>query len=208
MVGETKASLDDEPGEQMYVPYAQDANWGSMSFVVRTSGDPGSAFASVRNQVRGVDKGSVLFNARSMDEVLANSVASRRTPMLLLSAYAGAALLLAMIGIYGVTAYYVSQRTQEIGIRMALGAQMRDVLSLVLKSGMILAAVGVAVGLAGAIAVTRWMKTLLFAVNPIDWLTLAVVSALLVHVTDGFGTGLPCASPTAANRVIVPPTPT
>ena len=180
VVGETKASLVDGPGEQMYVPYAQDATWGSMSFVIRTNGDPGSAFASVRNQVRGVDKGSVLFNARSMDEVLANSVASRRTPMLLLSAYAGAALLLAMIGIYGVTAYHVGQRTQEIGIRMALGAQMRDVLALVLRGGMILTFMGVVLGLAGALAVTRWMKTLLFAVNPIDWLTLAVVSACVL----------------------------
>jgi predicted permease len=180
VVGETKASLDNEPGEQMYVPYAQDATWGSMSFVVRTNGDPGNAFAAVRNQVRALDKGAVLFNARTMDEVLANSVAARRTPMLLLSVYAAAALLLAMIGIYGVTAYYVSQRTQEIGIRMALGAQMRDVLALVLKSGMILAVVGVIAGLAGALIVTRWMRALLFAVNPIDWITLLAVAACVL----------------------------
>src|SRR5215471_11102962 len=100
--------------------------------------------------------------------------------MLLLSAFAGAALLLAMIGIYGVTAYYVTQRTQEIGIRMALGAQMSDVLSLVLKSGMVLTAIGVVIGLAGAFAVTRWMKTLLFAVRPTDLLPLAAASACVL----------------------------
>jgi putative ABC transport system permease protein len=100
--------------------------------------------------------------------------------MLLLSAFAGAALLLAMIGIYGVTAYYVTQRTQEIGIRIALGAQMRDVITLVLKSGLVLAAIGVVIGLAGAFALTRWMKTLLFSVNPTDAVTLIAVCACVL----------------------------
>ena len=92
------------------------------------------------------------------------------------SAFAAVALLLAMIGIYGVTAYYVTQRTQEIGIRMALGAQMSDVLKLVLKGGMILAVAGVVTGLLGAYVLTRWMTSLLFGVSPTDWLTLAAVS--------------------------------
>ena len=180
VVGETKASLDNEPGEQMYVPYAQDASWASMSFVIRTSGDPANASASVRNEIRSLDKGAPVFNVRPMNDVLATSVAPRRTPMLLLSAFAGAALLLAMIGIYGVTAYYVTQRTQEIGIRMALGAQMSDVLKLVLKGGMALALFGIVAGLAGAFAVTRWMTTLLFGVKPTDALTFIAVSICLL----------------------------
>jgi len=180
IVGETKASLDNEPGEQMYVPYAQDASWGSMSFVVRTNGDPANAAAAVRNEIRSLDKGAPVFNVRTMNDVLATSVAPRRTPMLLLSAFAGAALLLAMIGIYGVTAYYVTQRTQEIGIRMALGAQMSDVLKLILKGGMALALFGIVAGLAGAFVLTRWMTTLLFGVKPTDALTFIAVSICLL----------------------------
>src|SRR5262249_23959487 len=143
VVSETKASLDDDPGDQMYVPYAQDSTWPSMSVVIRTNGDPASFSPAVRSQIRSIEKGAPVFNVRTLNDVLATSVAPRRTPMLLLSVFAGAALLLAMIGIYGVTAYYVMQRTQEIGIRMALGAQTRDVLTLVLRSGMGLAVIGV-----------------------------------------------------------------
>jgi putative ABC transport system permease protein len=182
VVGETKGSLADEPSMQMYVPYAQDSIWSGMSFVIRTNGDPANQTATIRSRIREIDKGIPIFNVRTMNDVLATSVAPRRAPMLLLSAFAGAALLLAMIGIYGVTAYYVTQRTQEIGIRMALGAQTRDVLTLVLRSGMGRSMIGVAVGLGGAMALTRWMKTLLFGVNPTDWLTLFAV-ALGVMVT-------------------------
>jgi putative ABC transport system permease protein len=100
--------------------------------------------------------------------------------MLLLSAFAATALLLAMLGIYGVTAYYVTQRTQEIGIRMALGAQTGDVLKLVLRNGMALALIGIVVGLAGAFALTRLMSSLLFAVKPTDVMTFAAVSLSLL----------------------------
>ena len=180
VVGETKRSLDNDPSQQMYVPYAQDASWSSMSFVIRTSGDPASTSPAVRNEIRSLDKGAPVFNVLTMNDLLATSVAPRRTPMLLLSAFAAAALLLAMIGIYGVTAYYVTQRTQEIGIRMALGAQMSDVLKLVLRGGMTLAAIGIAVGLAGAFALTRWMTSLLFGVKPTDALTFIAVAVCLL----------------------------
>jgi len=180
VVGETKASLDNEPGEQMFVPYAQDPTWPTMSLVIRTNGDPAAISAAVRNEVRAVDKTAPVYNVRTMNDVLATSVAPRRTPMLLLTAFAGVALLLAMMGIYGVTAYYVTQRTQEIGIRMALGAQIKDVLKLVLKGGMGLAVIGVGAGLLGAFVLTRWMTTLLFGVKPTDWITFAAVSACLL----------------------------
>jgi putative ABC transport system permease protein len=180
VVGETKGSLDNEPGEQMYVPLAQDSTWSTMSMVIRTSADPASVSPAVRNEVRAVDKGAPVYNVRTMNDVLATSVAPRRTPMLLLSAFAAAALMLAMMGIYGVTAYYVTQRTQEIGIRMALGAQMSDVLKLVLKGGMGLAIIGVGAGLLGAFVLTRWMTALLFGVKPTDWITFAAVSGCLL----------------------------
>jgi len=180
IVGETKASLDNEPATQMYVPYSQDANWGSMSFVIRTQGEPSASFNAIRNAIRSVEKGAPVYNASTMNDVLAISVGPRRTPMLLLSAFAGAALLLAMMGIYGVTAFYVTQRTQEIGIRMALGAQMKDVLLLVFRVGITLTVIGIAAGIAGAFVVTRWLKSLLFGVNPTDWLTLAAVTGCVL----------------------------
>jgi len=180
VVGDTKPSLDADPGQQMYVPYAQDSGWTGMSLVIRTNGDPTNIAAAMRNEMRSLDKGIPVFNVRTMNDVLDTSVAPRRTPMLLLSAFAAIALLLAMIGIYGVTAYYVTQRTQEIGIRMALGAQMSDVLKLVLRSGMVLALIGIGAGLVGAFALTRLITTLLFGVNPTDVFTFVSVSLCLL----------------------------
>jgi putative ABC transport system permease protein len=164
----------------MYVPYAQDSGWGSMSLVVRTKGDPLSVTTATRAEIRAIDKGIPVYNLRTMNDVLATSVAQRRMSMLLLSAFAGVALLLAMIGIYGVTAYYVTQRTQEIGIRIALGASVGDVMTLVLQSGMLLAVIGVGLGLAGAFALTRLLASLLFGVTPTDALTFAAVSFCLL----------------------------
>ncbi|MDX6304392.1 MAG: hypothetical protein QOI77_1361 [Blastocatellia bacterium] len=180
VVGETKPSLDAEPGQQMYVPFAQDSSWSGMSLVIRTTSDPASTAAAARSEIRTVDKGIPVFNVRTLNDVLATSIASQRMSMLLLSAFAATALLLAMLGIYGVTAYYVTQRTQEIGIRMALGAQTGDVLKLVLRNGMALALIGIVVGLAGAFALTRLMSSLLFAVKPTDVMTFAAVSLSLL----------------------------
>jgi putative ABC transport system permease protein len=180
VVADTKPSLDTQAGSQMYVPYAQDSGWGGMSLVIRTNGDPSHTVAPARAEIRSLDKGIPVFNVKTMNDVLMTSVSQQRMSMLLLSAFAAVALLLAMIGIYGVTAYYVTQRTQEIGIRMALGAQMGDVMKLVLKSGMLLAMVGVGVGLIGAFALTRLMTSLLFAVKPTDKVTFALVSISLL----------------------------
>jgi putative ABC transport system permease protein len=122
----------------------------------------------VREAIRAVDKAVPNYNLKTMNDVVSTSAAPRRIPMLLLSAFAGVAMLLAMLGIYGVTSYYVTQRTHEIGVRMALGAQIVDVLKLVLKRAMLLALIGIGIGVAGAVAVTRYMTTLLFGVKPID----------------------------------------
>jgi predicted permease len=176
VVGDIKPSLDTEAGSQMYVPFAQDSNWSGMSLVIRSSGDPTTITAAARNAIRSFDKALPVYNVKTMNDVLATSVGPRRTPMLLLSAFAAVAVLLAMIGIYGVTAYNVTQRTQEIGIRMALGAQMTDVVKLILKNGMALALLGIAVGVAGAFLLTRLLTSLLFGVQATDGPTFVAVS--------------------------------
>jgi predicted permease len=182
VVGDTKSSLDEEAGHQMYVPYAQDPTWGSLSLVVRTAGEPTALAGSVREAIRAVDKSVPTYNLKTMNDVMSSSAAPRRIPMLLLSAFAGVAMLLAMLGIYGVTSYYVTQRTHEIGVRMALGAQIGDVLKLVLRRAMFLAAVGIAAGIVGAIAITRYMETMLFGVKPFDKITFIAVAVVLAAV--------------------------
>ena len=182
VVGDTRETLDKEAGNQMYVPYAQDATWGSLSLVVRTSGEPTALAGSVREAIRKVEKGVPTYNLKTMKDVVLTSAAPRRIPMLLLSAFAGVAMLLAMLGIYGVTSYYVTQRTHEIGVRMALGARAEDVLKLVLSRAMVLAVVGIGIGVAGAIAVTRYLTSLLFGVKPIDVVTFIAVGVVLALV--------------------------
>ncbi len=182
VVGSTKKSLDEEPFNQTYVPVLQDPNWGSLTFVVRTTGEPTALAGSVREAIRSVDSTLPVYNLKTMDDVVAQSAAPRRLPTQLLSVFAGVAMLLAMLGIYGITSYYVTQRTHEIGVRMALGAQIVDVLKLVLRRAMVLAFVGIGIGIAGAIAVTRYMTTLLFGVKPIDVITFAGVALVLIAV--------------------------
>ena len=182
VVGDTRLSLDTEAESQMYIPFAQDAGWGTLSLVVRTNGEPTALAGAVRNEIRALDKGFVIYNLKTLDEVVAVAAAPRRTPMLLLSSFAGVAMLLAMLGIYGVTAYYVTQRTHEIGVRMALGARMRDVLMLVLSRGVIFALIGIAIGMAGAFGLTRYLTTLLFGVQPVDLTTFLSVAAILIIV--------------------------
>jgi putative ABC transport system permease protein len=182
VVGDTKQSLDKEAGNQMYVPYAQDPTWSSLSLVVRTSGEPTAMAGSVREAIRAVDKAVPNYSLRTMNDVVSTSAAPRRLPMLLLSSFAGVAMLLAMLGIYGVTSYYVTQRTHEIGVRMALGAQIGDVLKLVLRRAMLLAVAGIGIGIIGAVAVTRYLATLLFGVKPVDVITFLGVALVLAAV--------------------------
>ncbi|MDT5271512.1 MAG: putative transport system permease protein [Acidobacteriota bacterium] len=179
VVGDTRSNPAEPAGAQMYVPFAQDPNWASLSLVVRTSADPASLAAAARNEVHALDKAIPVYNARPMSNVVAASLAERRASTLLVGAFALLALLLALVGIYGVTAYYVTQRTHEIGLRMALGARARHILGLVVGRSLRLTLAGLAVGLCGALALTRVMESLLYEVKPADPVTLAAAAALL-----------------------------
>jgi putative ABC transport system permease protein len=151
-------------------------------FVIRTTGDPQRLISSVRAKVRELDRDLPLAHVNTMEQLVAQSVAQRRFGMLLLGIFAGLAVLLAGVGIYGVMSYSVTQRTQEMGVRMALGAQAADVLKLVVRNGMKLTLTGVALGLVGAFVLTRLMARLLFEVSPTDLVTFAIVSVGLTSV--------------------------
>ena len=174
----------------VFVPFAQvpDAlnarlkQFVATNFVIRTIGDPMQVAASARREVQRLDAALPVRNVRPMAEVLSRSIAQERFNVSLLSLFATIGLILAAIGIYGVMSYAVTQRTHEFGLRIALGAQMKDVLRLVIGNGMTLALIGVAIGLAGAFALTRLMTSLLFGVTPIDAAAFATVSILLLTV--------------------------
>ncbi|MGH8095003.1 MAG: FtsX-like permease family protein [Chthoniobacterales bacterium] len=153
-----------------------------MGLVIRTAGDPAGFAPTVRREVQALDKDQPIYNVRTMDDVVTDSLGTRRVSMQLFAVFAIAALLLAAIGIYGVMAYSVTQRTHEIGIRMALGAQRSDVLGLVVRQGMTLAAIGVVAGLAGAFGLTRMIANLLFGVGASDPTTFIGISFLLLAV--------------------------
>ncbi|MCI0339292.1 MAG: ABC transporter permease [Acidobacteria bacterium] len=153
-----------------------------MYIVVRMEGDPSKAVPTLRGEVSAIDKNLAVSGVRVMEEIVAGSIAPERFTLLLLGIFAALALALAAAGIYGVMSYSVAQRTQEIGIRMALGAQTRDVLRLVVGHGMLLTLCGIAIGLAGSFALTRLMTTLLFGVSATDPITFVAVSLLLIVV--------------------------
>lgn len=174
-------SLEDTPDAQVYIPHAQAAE-PFMQLTVRTTNEPTSAIAAIRHEISAVDKNIPLYDIATMEQRIAVTTDQRRFTLLLAGVFAAVALLLAGVGIYSVLAYAVAQRTGEIGLRMALGAQSRDVLRLIVGQGLRLASLGVVIGLAGAMIVTRLMKTLLFSVSPTDPLTFAGVASLLVSV--------------------------
>jgi putative ABC transport system permease protein len=154
----------------------------TMSLVVRTNSEPLSLAGAVRGQVLDVDGDQPIYNLKPMDELISGSMSQQRFAMLVLAVFAGVAMLLAAVGIYGVTSYSVTQRSHEIGIRMALGARRRDVVNLVVTQGLKLVFAGVAIGLAGAFALTRVMSGLLFGVSPTDTMTFAATTVVLTGV--------------------------
>jgi putative ABC transport system permease protein len=181
VVGDVKHFGLDVPEEPaLYTPYTQINPWKRwMSIAARTQGN---VSADLKQQIWKVDSQLPVTRLETMSEVAASSFAARRFNMSLLSVFAGLALVLAAIGIYGVMSNAVTQRTQEIGIRLALGARAIDVLKLIIRDGLVLVSIGVALGLAGAYALTRLMTTLLFGVTPTDGLTIVVVSAVLTGI--------------------------
>ena len=181
VVGDVVPSLDAKVTPTFYRPLFDVANSG-VTLLVHTTADPSSVVGAVRNEVRRLDSGLVLYQIRTMEEVVGRSTSDRRFTMMLFVAFAALALLLAAVGLYGVVAYAVSQRTAEIGIRMALGATRSDVSRLVVMQGMGPAIVGTCFGVVAAGAVSRLLVGLLFGVTPMDPITFSVVPPLLLAV--------------------------
>jgi putative ABC transport system permease protein len=175
------AGLDANPLPTMYVPYPQDV-FSTMWVVARSEGDPAQISSAARQAVREVDPGLPAYSLSPLENIVTESVAERRFSMLLLGLFAMIALFLAAVGLYGVVAYTVSQRTQEIGVRLAIGAQRSDVLGLVVGGGLKLALAGVAIGLVAAMALARLLEKMLFEVSPSDPASYLATSLVLLAV--------------------------
>ncbi|HSE37524.1 MAG TPA: ABC transporter permease, partial [Blastocatellia bacterium] len=183
VVGDVKQSgLDVEARPEMFSPYYQvTVPFGT--FLVRTKGDPAAMTSAVRGAMQEIDRDLPLYGIKTVNDVISESVAPRRLNMLLLGIFGGLALALAAVGLYGVISYSVSQRTREIGIRMALGASHKSVLRLVVGQGMVLSTIGVAIGVVASFFLTKFLATLLFGVSPTDAMTFVGISVLLIGVS-------------------------
>ena len=180
VVGDVRhRGLTEEPQAEMYLSYLQ-SPFPFMNVVIRTTSDPSNLTAAVRREVWAVNPNQPVANVSTMNQLMSNSIARTRFNTLLLQLFASVALALSVVGLYGVMAYSVAQRTHEIGVRMALGAQRRDVLKMVVGQGMILVTIGIALGLASAFAATRLMATLLYGVSATDPVTFIGIALLLI----------------------------
>jgi putative ABC transport system permease protein len=186
VVGNVKLlGLDAETNPTIYVPYSQNpypAALRNVFLVARTSSDPKSLVASIRSELRSLDKDIPVSQVQTMEEVISGSLAQRRLSMSLLVVFAALAAGLAAVGIYGVMAYIVAQRTHEIGIRMALGAEQKDVIKMVLGDGAKLTLAGIGAGLAVAVSLTRFLQSLLYQVSATDTVIYASIALLLTVV--------------------------
>ena len=184
VVGDVKQGPLDAPTIQhTYESYAQhDVPANTLNVAVRAAGDPASLASALRAAVWGLDRQLAVADVRTMSQVISESTAPRRFNLCLLLAFAALAVALAGIGIYGVLSYSVAQRTHEIGIRMALGAQRGEVLRLVVGQGLLHLGLGIAIGIAGALALTRFLASLLYEVRATDPVTFVAVSAILTGI--------------------------
>jgi putative ABC transport system permease protein len=174
-------SLESEPAAEMYMPFSQ-ATQPFLALMIRTSGEAGGVASAVRSQVLEMDKNQPVYGVRTLDAILSESVSTPRFRTLLIGIFAGVALILAAVGIYGVISYSVTQRTHEIGIRMALGASRGDVLKLVVGQGLTVALIGVTIGIIASVFLTRLLSSLLFGVSATDIPTFGGASVLLMAV--------------------------
>ena len=182
VVGRVKQdALDSDPRIAFYFPHSQYTT-PAMNVVLRSNVAPAALTSAIKKEIRELDPDLPIYNVRTMDDRVQESLARRRFSMVMLGLFAALALALATIGIYGVMAYMVNQGTREIGIRLALGATQKNILNLIVRQGMILALTGVAIGLAGAFALTRLMRSLLFGVRSTDPLTFVAIAALLTLI--------------------------
>jgi predicted permease len=182
IVADVRQSLEKNvwPGS-VYVSFAQNAPASAM-IAVRTESDPTGFTRVVREKVLSIDPEQPISDVRTMDELVETGVGQRRLVVIVLGSFAGVALLLALTGIYGVISYSVTQRVQELGIRRALGAQATDIVKLIMGQGLVLAAVGIVMGIAGALALTRVMKSLLFQISATDPVTFGEMAVLFLAV--------------------------
>jgi putative ABC transport system permease protein len=183
IVGDVKyESLVDEAKPAVYLPHPE-LTYPFMTLVIRTAGDPTETVPALQRELRAIDPDQPVSDVRTMSQVMADTVSRARFNTLLLGLFAGLATLLAAVGIFGVMNYSVTLRTHEIGIRVALGAQQGRVLMLILKQGLLLTLIGIGIGLAGALALTRVMSGLLFGVDATDPATFVVIALLLAVVS-------------------------
>jgi putative ABC transport system permease protein len=176
-------SLETIPGPMVYVSTRVASLWNPMTIVVRTSNESASQISALRSAIGSVDANIPIFDSRTADEMLSNSLVARRFTMFLLGSFASVALLLACVGLFAVMAYLVSQRTHEIGVRLALGARPADVFKLIIGRGLALAAIGSLVGVGGAWAFGRFLESMLYQIRPTDPITLATAPAMLLVVS-------------------------